>query len=169
MKWLFVVILCGACSGGGFKSPTNRDAEEIVLVGEDLVLRHEHDNTITAIATRQLGETIATGAVRLRAPDLQGARNSPHLRLARARAFQAMALKLAADHGASFDAAMLGIKEVGEQYGLPHTLDDTGLSVKVSEGQRNDPEKLPYAAERLRRVLRSRLRMYATRYKADLL
>lgn len=78
-------------------------------------------------------------------------------------------MKLVGDHGASFDAALLGIKELGEQYAPPKIIDDTSLRYLPAREQRNDPESLPHAAESLWKVLRSRLNMYARRYAGELL
>lgn len=136
---------------------------------DDVVVRRERDDRVTATVTRSFADVIAPGAVRLNTTDLQGAARSPHLRFARARAYQVLAIKFAANPEVSFDLAKLGIDELGDQYVRWDVMDDSGIHLKVSLGQRNDPEKLPFAAERMRSVLRSRLRNYAVRWQADVL
>ena len=87
-----------------------------MLIADELVLRTEHDDSVTIIAPCVLGENKAFGAARVRVTELEAAKTSLHVRFARARAGQTLAIALTSTPEASLDAAMLGVDTLGELY-----------------------------------------------------
>lgn len=97
-----------ACASGPRHPPAY--AEEVAVIDATTTARGIADGVVelTALATSD-GHTRA-GSVRLRAPSMREAARSPHVVLARARAWQVLALDLAGDPVAAFAAARRGVE-----------------------------------------------------------
>lgn len=170
MRTLVALLVLGACSGTAAPAGVNRAAEAVLVAGEDVVLRTEPDGTVTVVTSRTLHDTVGFGTVRLRTNDLQTAATSPHLRYARARAFHVLAEKLAATPEHSYEAAKLGVAQLGDDYLRPKVMDDSGNKLAMADDMHaNQPDKRARAAELAREVLAHRLRSYAVRWQRELL
>lgn len=72
-----------------------------IAIDGDLVVRGEADGPISVMASAKHGDRIAFGVVRLRRASIGSAAGSPHVVVARARAWQTLAAMLAGDAAAS--------------------------------------------------------------------
>jgi hypothetical protein len=94
------------------------------------------------------------------------AAKTTHARLAAARAWLAIANALAATPAGSYQAASQGIKELGEDYAKPGTMDETNVKRKLAEQKFSEGDD-QLAAEIMTGILGSRIRMYVRRYQPD--
>lgn len=89
-----------------------------------------------------------------------------HQKLAAARAWLAIANMLAPTPAGAYQAAVQGIKELGEDYAKPGTMDETNVKRMLAERTFSEGDD-QRAAEIMTSILGSRIRMYARRYQAD--
>jgi hypothetical protein len=157
---LLLVATLAACSSPAARWRAPENAESIRVQGE-LVIRAEPDGTTSVTARVALDADSATGAVRLRGTELASAGQSKHVRLARARAWQALAATLAADPARAFEAANKGTEELSSS-----VLNDSSMSVKRAELLRMD-NKIGEAAVEMAGALRSYLRGYVTKFRDE--
>ncbi len=152
---LLLLAAMAACSGPAtWRPPANA---ETVRVDRDLVVRAESDGTVSVTARVSLDTDSATGFVRVRNGDLTRASSSEHVRLARARAWHALAAILAADPERSFRAAKRGTEEIRRF---------SNRGVKIAELARAN-NNLPEAARRMSSSLYDSLRSYVRKFHAE--
>ena len=114
MKRLVFVLALGCTPATWHPAP---HAGEIAIA-DRLVARVEVDGTDSVSTVATLDGQAAPGAVRLHGVALAAALTSPHARLARARAWQALAQMLEATPDRSYEAARLGNAELeGQAFG----------------------------------------------------
>ncbi len=95
-------MLIVACGTHEWRPPPHVDQ---ISVANDLIARVEADSSVSVTAIVTYDGQTAAGAVRFRQGDLQSALASPHVRLARARAWQALAEMMKATPDRSYEAA----------------------------------------------------------------
>ncbi len=154
IRFLFVVAMT-ACTPA-WRPPANA---EMVRLDGDLVVRSESDGTISVTARVMIDDASATGFVRLRNADLSTAARSVHVRLARARAWYALAL-MAADSERALRAATRGIDEFDK---VGFVRNDDLHRAKFSVLSKNTPR----AANLMSRSLRGTLWSYTRRFHAE--
>ena len=91
---------------------------------------------------------------------------SPHSRLAGARAWLAIALSLTASPADAYEAALRGANELGPDYAGRGVREETHLREWWAKEEFED-KKFDSAAELMIRVLRSRIKMYERKHKAE--
>jgi hypothetical protein len=89
MRALWLVALA-ACSSSMSLPPPSPIMATLVVDG-DLVVRGESDGSISVMARVVHEDKVAFGVVRLLGADMSAAASSPHVALARARAWQTLA------------------------------------------------------------------------------
>ncbi len=158
MRAALIAIALAACGSHEWKPPENVDHIE---VKSGLVARIEPDATISVTALVTLDGQTAAGAVRLRSGDMQTALASPHVRLARARAWPALAEMLAATPERASEAAKSGNDEL---YHFAFGDDGYHLRAGASHAAHADAD-----ATRLMLIaLRSNIHWYVNRHHAEL-
>lgn len=103
------LVLAIGCSAPAWHPAAHTD--EIALAGT-VVARGEADATVSVTTLVTLDDHTAPGTVRLRGVPVASALTSPHVRLARARAWQALSEMLAATPDRAYEAARLGNAEL---------------------------------------------------------
>lgn len=154
MRLLIVAMLVACSSPARWKPP---ELAETTRIQDDLLVRYEPDNTISVTARVAIGSVSASGHVFLRAGDLATAATSPHVRLARARAWQTLAARLVVDPASSFEAAKKGSDELANVGGS-----DGSAAAKRAELARTS--NMPVAAREMAVALRQQLRGYVTKF-----
>ena len=148
-----LVVTVAACSPAAWRSAPSG---ETVRIERDLVVRAESDGTISVTARVMTDSASATGFVRLRNAELSSAATSKHVRLERARAFQALAAILAADPEQSYRAAKLGSDAIRVLY-----VGNDGIMRASLYARNND---YPLAARTMGSSLHDSLRAYTRRF-----
>jgi len=154
---LLLVVAMTACSPAAWRPPA--DAETVRVDG-DLIVRGESDGTISVTARVMIDDASAAGFVRLRDAELSTAAGSKHVRLARARAWHALAVILAADPERSLQAAKRGIDEF-DQVAFVRNDDLTRANFSIMS------KDLPRAASKMTSSLHATLRSYVRRFHAE--
>lgn len=152
IRFLLVVAVT-ACSPAAWRPP---QLAETVRIENDVIVRAESDGTISVTARVVLDDASATGFVRLRTSELAVATGSKHVRLARARAWHALAAILAADPERSYRAAKLGSDAVRVLY--------VGNDGIMRAGFYASSKDFPEAAREMAASLQASLRAYARRF-----
>lgn len=163
MMWRLVPLMLGAtvaCCTPRQRTTLHPRAEEVSVDGS-LVLRTLPDGAVEVLVRRTLGDLSAHAAIRLRRSTAQNARTSPHLHFAGARAWQALAALPGLSADARYVAARNGVDELGGRYRVRKIIDDTSNSLLLAREEAKDPRTLDAAGKRVRRVLATRLRLYA--------
>lgn len=158
MRLLVIAMLAACSTPASWRGPDNA---ETVRIQGDLIVRAEGDNTISVTARVAIGAVEASGHVFLRTGDLATAATSPHVRLARARAWQTLAARLVVDPASSFEAAKKGSDELANVRGSDGN--DAAKRAELARANNNMPE----AAREMTAALRSYLRGYVTKFHAD--
>ena len=151
---LLVVVALTACSPTTWRTPTNA---ETVHIDGDLVVRGESDGTTSVTARVMIDDVSATGFVRLRNADRSTAASSKHIRLARARAWYALAGIVSADPDRSLRAARQGADAIRYAVRL-----DTRAFMLANLSVRNND--VPDAARIMTEHLQFSLRVYIRRF-----
>lgn len=136
-------------------------AEQLVAVG-DTTFHMRSDGSVDVTVTRASGDARGPGRVTLVHGDLDEARQSPHLRLAGARAWLGIAERLAGTPLLAYQAAHRGIDELGAEYARRGTADDTGSFILLA-GTVIDTAPAR-AAALVVGVLTERIRLYVRRH-----
>lgn len=157
-----------ACGATDARSPSPPSAgDEVVTIDDDLVIRTLAHASVEVIVHRSHAGHTAPGAIRVHRTTLDAVRTSPHLRFAGARAWQALASMPELSAEARYGAARNGVDELGDRYRVGKIVDDTSSLLLLAREEAKDATTLDKAAERVRRVLASRLRLYARAYRGD--
>lgn len=136
-------------------------AERIVV--DDDTYRAARTGGVIVLVRRELGDVVGLGDAQLVSPTVEAAQQTPHVRLAGARAW--LSISQVAPPEAAYVAAQRGIQELGEDYARRGAHDDTGNYVKMAEfNLGRDPAQ---AARTLRRALEDRIQLYLKRYSAE--
>lgn len=154
----FVVALVVACSS----TPRPHDTREEVVVVGDVTLRSTRTGGVVVLVRRTQDGVEGVGDATLSASTLDAAKQSPHLKLAAARAWLAAAR--AAPPAASFIAAQHGIEELGADYAPGGAIDDTANYLKMAALDRENPER---AARTEQRALENRIQLYLRRNRGE--
>jgi len=154
------IVMLMACSAA--PPPVAIVPGRSAVIGDN-TFRTQATGTIVT-ARRVLGEQAATGQALLKQVDLGPAQHSPHIRLAGARAWFALARDLtkSSPHSA-YEAAHHGASELGPDYAKPTVVDDTHTKQWLAEGEAEHGHH-DRAAYTMTRVLQSRIRLYERRY-----
>lgn len=136
-------------------------ADQIVMV-DDKTFHVRAGGDVEVTVTRAFGDTRGSGSVTLVRADLDGARRSPHLRVAGARAWLDIAKTLTGRPQLAYQAAHRGIDELGTEYARRGLVDDTGNFVLMARTEIDSNP--PHAASLVLRVLATRIRLYLQRH-----
>ncbi|MGN6105373.1 MAG: hypothetical protein ACTHU0_09740 [Kofleriaceae bacterium] len=150
-RWLVVLLALAACGRPPRWSPP--ESARFVAIVDDLVVRGEVDGQISVMARVALDDRVAFGVVRLRRGELATAAKSPHVAVARARAWQTLSHLLAATPDRAYEAAQRGRMEI------PGCA-KRDIGDELAESLRNDPEQLVEAVRWKRAALVRHLECY---------
>ncbi len=154
MLWLGTA----ACGPSEWRPPSDADR---IAIADELIARVEPDATISVTASVELDGRHAPGAVRLRHGQLATALTSPHVRLARARAWQALAVMLQNTPDQSFAALEQAYKQLEAT-----TYGDDGLHLRANLARTSGD--LPDAIDKMSRSVAIEIRQYVRRYHDEL-
>jgi hypothetical protein len=155
MKRFLVLVLLVACAPKTWRWPVGSGE---VVVQRETIVRTEFDGTTSVTVFERLHDRVAAGVVWLRGIDLRSAAASPHVVLAHARAWQALAVMLADTPDQAFEAAARGAELLA--------VDTNGDSADFERRAFHERSRdTPYAARLLRDVLWFRLRAYVQRHR----
>lgn len=162
-----VLLALSACGAADRPLSSSGTTAETVTVDGDLLIRTISDATLEVIVHRSHAGKTAPGAIRVHRATRDSIRSSPHLHFAGARAWQALASMPELPAEARYIAARNGVDELGDRYRVRKIIDDTSSMLLLAREEAKEPTMLDKAAERVRHVLASRLRLYARAYRGD--
>ncbi len=140
-------------------------SEQVLAVG-DVVYRVEPDNSIVVHVAVTLEGVSAPGSARLLRVSLEAAQRSPHLKLARGRAWYALAHKLRAQPPLAFEAARRGFEEIGLVIEVGVNEHTDWRMHNAETALQTDP---PRAVEMITFVLKRRLFRYTRRWHREVM
>ena len=140
------LLLCVVAACSTARRPMNPAATRSFAIVGDLVMRGEADGYVSVMASAVLDDVTAFGVVLLGQSTLDGADRSPHVVVARARAWHALSIMLDASPEQATNAAVRGVQL------LP----------------RCEPDQEGSSAAATRETLRIRLRCYARQHRLPL-
>lgn len=174
-RWCALLILV-ACGHPSPWRPPER-SEDVVVVDAGTLVRFASDGGAVIVASVTLGDeaSIGVGSVAIRPSRLKSIVASPvhalHLRFARARAWYALAVRLLPTRPRrAYDAATKGVDELSSYYLDGHIRDDSikHLWQAAALLEQSPPAEM-VAAQLVMATLRSRLRIYTSTWRRDVL
>ena len=132
----------------------------MVSIVDDLVVRREMDGVVSVMATVALDGVSSSGFVRLPRHSFETAAGSAPVSLARARAWQTLAQRLAGNPERVYDAAHSGALAVANC-----VMFDASFTRRRLELMRDQPGALPEAVTKMQQLLDNSIVSCARRYR----
>lgn len=142
------------------------DSETVMVLG-DTTYRVTGAGDVAVTVVVRLAGAEATGSAVVLNTSLVRARSSPHIGLATARAWYALAQQHAGEAAVAYDAAHAGLESLGTHFAPIGLKDDTVFLITTAEEKRA-PNPVD-AARELGEILYGRLRKYTIRWHSEVL